>query len=188
VKPFRRLTFDLWYLRRPPWDNGTVPPEVKDFIAKTSPGRALDLGCGSGTSSMALARAGWNVSGVDFSRIAIRIARRKAQTGKLKVNFLVGHAARLPASVFGIPYDLILDIGCFHGLSPRDKETYLQQLERLLTDNGTWLVYGFFPPGNTPLDLIAGESSKSLTLKIIKRQDGLEKMERPSAWFWVQKM
>ena len=188
MKPFRRLSFELWYLRRPPWDSGTVPPEVKDFIAKTSPGRALDLGCGSGTSSLALARAGWNVSGVDFSGIAIRIARRKAQTGKLRVDFLVGNAARLPAPVFGIPYDLVLDIGCFHGLSPRDKEAYLQQLERLLTDNGTWLVYGFFFPGNTPLDVIAGESSKSLTLKIIKRQDGLEKMEHPSAWFWVQMM
>jgi ubiquinone/menaquinone biosynthesis C-methylase UbiE len=160
---------------------------VKDFMASTPPGRALDLGCGTGTSSLALAQAGWKVTGVDFSRNAIRIARRKAQAAQISVNFLVGQAAKLPSTFFEIPFDLVLDIGCFHGLSAREKDSYILQLERLLADNGTWLVYGFFPPQRNPLEGITSDVLKGPALKLIKRQDGLEKMKRPSAWLWYQK-
>ena len=69
------MTFDLWYLRRPPWDSGIVPPEVEDFIRDNAPGHALDLGCGTGTSSLGLAQAGWTVTGVDFARRAISTAK-----------------------------------------------------------------------------------------------------------------
>jgi SAM-dependent methyltransferase len=44
-----------------------VPPsEVMDSIARTPPGTALDLGCGTGTNAIAVARHGWRVTGVDF--------------------------------------------------------------------------------------------------------------------------
>ena len=42
------------------------------------PGRALDLGCGTGTTVLWLAQQGWTAVGVDFSSLAIESARRKA--------------------------------------------------------------------------------------------------------------
>lgn len=185
---FRRLDFILRYLGSPPWDSGIVPPEVEDFITAHPPGRALDLGCGSGTSSLALARAGWQVTGVDFVPRALRMARRKAKAAGLYVDFRVGDVTRLAASLLTASFSLVLDIGCFHGLDERQKRLYLDQLPRLLAPGGTWLLYGFFrqpdssPPGLSEEDIAAAQT----ILHLVKRQDGVDKKSRPSAWFWFQ--
>jgi len=180
----RRLAFDLWYLRRAPWDSGIVPPEVNAFLAVHPPGRALDLGCGSGTSSLGLARAGWSVTGVDFAPRAVRIAQSKAARAGLKVDFRVADVTRLPP--LPAPFDLVLDIGCFHGLGMAQKTAYLAQLERLLAPGGTWLLYAFFKAeGAGGPGLVASDLEQAVqTLKLVQREDGVDKKNRPSAWFW----
>ena len=187
VNPFRHLAFDLWYLLRPPWDTGIIPPEVDELVKTTSPGHGLDLGCGTGTSSLELARAGWKMTGVDFAQTAIKIAKRKGRAASLKVEFLVGNVTHLPQAVFSDHFDLILDIGCFHSLSPSDKACYFYQLEHLLAPEGTWLLYGFFKPEENPIPNMDPVNQINLRLKLCKRQDGSEKMKHPSAWFWFQK-
>src|SRR4030088_2327032 len=61
----RRLWFGLWYWlpRRPPWDTGVTPPELERFMGSHPPGRALDLGCGTGTNVVYLTRHGWTAGG-----------------------------------------------------------------------------------------------------------------------------
>ena len=66
-----------YWRRQTPWDTQVTPPEVMEFIARTPPGKALDLGCGTGTNAIALARHGWRVTGVDFIPKAILAARGK---------------------------------------------------------------------------------------------------------------
>ena len=184
---FRHLMFDLWYLRRPPWDSGIVPPEVEDFIASHSPGHALDLGCGTGTSSLALARAGWTVTGVDFSRRAIKAATEKTRRANLKIGFHVCDVTRLPDSLLSNSYNLVLDIGCFHGLSSTGKTAYLNQLDRMLALGSTWLLYGFFKPDESPGPGLTSADLVRIPIKLVKRQDGMDGKIRPSAWFWYQK-
>jgi SAM-dependent methyltransferase len=186
----RRLTFHLWYLYRPPWDSGIVAPEVVAYIQTHRPGRALDLGCGSGTSSLALANAGWRVTGVDFVPRAIRIAKRKAKIINASVNFIVTDVIRLPHYLFANFYDLVLDIGCFHGLAAEQKQKYLDNLETLLAPNGTWLLYGFFKPSENPSPglLEADIEGVQQRLNLVKRQDGMNMKARPSAWFWFEKV
>ncbi len=183
----RRLTFNLWYLRHPPWDSGIVPPEVEEFIASHLPGRALDLGCGTGTSSLALARAGWNVCGVDFAPHAIRLARRKSCSAGLHVDFRSGDVTHLSADMFEAPFDLLLDIGCFHSLAAEEKRAYLDNLDRLLHGGGIWLVYGFFMPEESPLiDPVTGQLPGGMRLRLVWRRDGMERRSRPSSWFCFQ--
>src|SRR5579885_2975421 len=78
-----RWLFTIMYWRgRPPWDTGISPPELVEAIEGPQalpPGRALDLGCGTGTNALYLARHGWQVTGIDFAAPAIEQARRKAQ-------------------------------------------------------------------------------------------------------------
>ncbi|NJL93940.1 MAG: methyltransferase domain-containing protein [Anaerolineae bacterium] len=77
----RRGFFWMRYLRgKTPWDTNITPPEVVRLVAegRTPPGRALDLGCGTGTNALYLARQGWQADGVDFIGQAVRAARRKA--------------------------------------------------------------------------------------------------------------
>lgn len=47
-------------------------------LAGLAPGHALDLACGEGRNAIWLARRGWDVTGVDFSGVAIDKARRMA--------------------------------------------------------------------------------------------------------------
>jgi SAM-dependent methyltransferase len=47
-------------------------------LAPVSPGRALDLACGGGRNAVWLAENGWTVTGVDFSRAALALARKLA--------------------------------------------------------------------------------------------------------------
>ena len=52
------------------------------------PGRALDLGAGDGRNATWLAASGWEVTGVDFSGVAIERARARATTSGQDVTWL----------------------------------------------------------------------------------------------------
>jgi SAM-dependent methyltransferase len=184
----QRLFFSLWYVRKPPWDSGISPPELLEFIGTHPAGKAIDLGCGSGTNVITLAKAGWQVTGVDFVPRAIRLAKEKAKRAHITADLRVGDVTRLEG-IHG-PFDLALDIGCFHSLSPTGKENYLAQLERILAHNGFWLMYGFFNPN--PLRPAPGLTEAEIErigarFALRSRQDGFDRGSRPSAWFLFQK-
>ncbi len=186
-----RLAFIFRYFRRPPWDSGLTPPELYEYMDLHPPGRAIDLGCGTGTNVLALAQRGWQVTGVDFVPRAISLAKRKLKNANIHADLQVGDVARLDG-ITG-PFDLALDIGCFHGVA--DRAAYLTQLTRVLAPSGQWLMYGFFrsalrqaqdtaphlpPPGLAApdLDLIHARG-----FSLLSRRDGFDKKGRPSAWF-----
>ncbi|MEW6403657.1 MAG: class I SAM-dependent methyltransferase [Chloroflexota bacterium] len=182
----RWLEFNLWYFGKAPWDSGISPPELFDFIQSHPAGQAIDLGCGTGTNVITLAKAGWQVVGIDFAVRAIQIAKRKTRGAGVKADLRVGSVTKLNLDQ---QFDLALDIGCFHGVENR--AAYLEQLTRLLVPGGFWLMYGFFKtapdhagPGLAQPDLDT-ISARGLTL--LSRQDGFDKKERPSAWFLYQK-
>lgn len=184
----RLLFFNLRYLRRPRWDSGLVSPELTALIGQLPPGRALDLGCGTGTSSLALAQAGWDVTGVDFAVPAIYKARRKARNAGQNIRFLLADVTHLPD--FDHPFELVLDIGCFHGLTDEGRTAYLSQLERLIAPGGYWFLYTFLQPDET-VHSGPGVCSSDLEFiqtrfRLLSRQDGLDH-QRLSAYFLFQK-
>lgn len=184
----RRLLFHYWYFRQPPWDTGITPPELLEFIENHTPGRAIDIGCGTGTNVITLAQAGWQVTGVDFAPRAISMAKRKLKEAKIHADLQVNDATKL----YGIegPYDLAFDLGCFHGITPDGQAKYLEQLDKILAPGGFWLMYGFLKPdtdhaspGLAEVDL---DRIQSL-LTLLSRRDGWDNRDRPSAWFLFQK-
>jgi ubiquinone/menaquinone biosynthesis C-methylase UbiE len=184
----RRFLFQYWYFRQPPWDTGVSPPELLDFIQTHKPGRAIDIGCGTGTNVITLAKAGWKVTGVDFAPRAIKLARQKADTLGVQAEFLIKDATTLQG-IHG-PFDFALDLGCFHGIPRQGRAKYLDQLHRILAPGGYWLMYGFLKTAaNQPrTGLAEWEIEQILTLlPLISRRDGFDKRDRSSAWFLFQK-
>ncbi|MFZ5855743.1 MAG: class I SAM-dependent methyltransferase [Chloroflexota bacterium] len=181
-----RLRFWWMYLRRPPWDSGITPPELFQYIQTHPAGRAIDLGCGTGTNVLTLAQHGWQVTGVDFVPKAIRAAKNKTKNIK-NVDLHVGDATDL-RGITG-PFDLALDIGCFHGLENKSK--YLDELDRLLAPGGHWLMYGFMRPNTLPSGPGLGapdlDRIHARGFSLLSRTDGFDRRERPSAWFLFQK-
>jgi len=184
---FHRLIFAFLYFGDPPWDTGISPPELLDFIEKHAPGRALDLGCGTGTNVITLAQHGWRATGVDFIYSAIRQARRKAKKAGVSVDFHVANVVHLEA-ISG-PFDLILDIGCFHSLPSRSRGAYVENLDRLLHPQGYYLLYAFLKEAGDDTNGLSRSDLSMLEryLKLDQRQDGTERGHRPSAWFTYRK-
>jgi SAM-dependent methyltransferase len=183
----KQLYFKLLYLRKPPWDTQVSPPELIEFIAQHPAGRAIDLGCGTGTNVITLAQNGWQVTGVDFVGRALDMAKEKAQRAGVEVNFLIDDVSKLER-ITGT-FDLVLDIGCFHSLSGEEKNTYILNLNRLTDPGSYYLLYGFYQsidsgsPGLLSSDLDAIER----TFHLINRMNGTERGLRPSAWLTYQK-
>jgi cyclopropane fatty-acyl-phospholipid synthase-like methyltransferase len=180
----RRWKFHFWYSQRqnPPWDTNITPPELMEFIASHPAGRALDLGCGTGTNVITLARHGWQVTGIDFAWSAIRIARRKLQQAGVSADLQVNDVTRLNG-IAG-PFDLILDIGCFHNLPDAGRPAYLLQLKRLLAPAGTYLLYVHFKPeaADRGHGVVEAELKKmEAFLHLLSRQDGTDRGHH-SAW------
>ncbi|MBN2257132.1 MAG: class I SAM-dependent methyltransferase [Anaerolineaceae bacterium] len=135
----KKLTYALCYLGHPPWDTGVSPPELLAFIHSHPPGRALDMGCGTGTNLVTLEQHGWQVSGIDFSGYAVKRALKRMSLLNLKGQVWKGDVSRqLPVEGF---FDLILDIGCYHGLSPAERLGYRENLEIHLAPGGSFLIY-----------------------------------------------
>jgi len=93
-------------------------------------GKFLDLGTGPGTQAIQLEKLGFESTGSDISKSAID----KAQQLSSKVNFVVDDIlnSSFPCNAF----DFILDRGCFHVFEPMLRKDYLNQLKRILKDDG----------------------------------------------------
>ena len=189
----RSWSFDLRYLLgRPPWDTEVTPPEVVELVEGEGlpPGRALDLGCGTGTNCIYLARHRWEVVGVDFSVLAIRRARRKARQAGVNCQFYRVDVTDLSFPVD--PFDLALDIGCLHSLPPEGWGRYAAEVARLVRPGGFYLLYAFtlrldrsIPRG------VAPEKIRSLFAPAfaMEREEGGEDPSGPrSAWYWLRKL
>jgi len=185
----RRLVYDLWYLlSRPPWDTEISPPELIAFLGSNPAGKALDLGCGTGTNAITMANHGWEVVGVDFSGLAIRKARRKAWKAGVAIKFHRDDVSRLK-HVDGT-YDLVLDIGCFHSLSPQEREQYAVNLCRLVRPTGTFLLYSWIhmQADNSTAHPLKIEIDKLFlqNFNLISLEHGTDR-GRGSAWFTFQR-
>lgn len=187
-KLLHRLRFNFSYItKKAPWDSGISPPELYDFLSTHPAGRALDIGCGTGTNLITLANAGWQAQGFDFSSQAIKLAKQKIKKAGLQIPAFTDDATQMK-QVTSSTFDLALDMGCFHGIE--QKADYLKQLTRILAPNGFWLMYGFFKTAAAPSGAGLVDSDLSLIeqygLTLLSRADGFDRRERPSAWFLWQ--
>lgn len=105
------------------------------------PGRAVDLGCGSGAHTVELARRGWDALGVDDVPRALERAR--SRPGADRARFVLGDVTRLDEAGVEPGVELFLDIGCFHGLDDAARTAYADGVTRLASPTATLLLLAF---------------------------------------------
>ena len=141
---WRRIMYNLIYrFGAPRWDTSITPPEVVAVIegaAALPAGRALDLGCGTGTNVIYLAQHGWKAVGVDFSSVAIQQAREIAKDTP-GATFVEGDVSQLSHLGIQGPFDFVLDIGCFHGLPARSRQAYAREVARLTRPGALFMIW-----------------------------------------------
>jgi SAM-dependent methyltransferase len=150
----KHLLFQLMYrLGFTPWDEHPLATSMQNLVEGDDAlptGTALDIGCGTGDSSIYLAQHGWRVTGVDFVPKALGKARAKAAAKQVAVDFVHADATRLRAEGIGTDFTLIIDNGCLHGMSDDDRDAYVREVTAVAGPRARLLIVAF-PPGSFPV-------------------------------------
>jgi cyclopropane fatty-acyl-phospholipid synthase-like methyltransferase len=135
-----------------PWD-GPPRPELVTLVecgvltpAQLAPGRAVDLGCGTGATVIYLAQHGFDSTGIGFSAIALRIARKRASAVGMdrQIRFVEGDltASEIP-SVEG-QFDLLVDYGTLDDLDPAGRRAMATLISNLARPGALFLLWCFW--------------------------------------------
>ena len=127
-----------------PWNFKTPPDVLEDLVrtGKITPCKTIDLGCGTGNYAIYLAGEGFDVTAVDISSSAIKIAKNNASQKGIDCNFIVADILgdlKQIQSMFNFAYDWEL----LHHIFPSDREKYIRNVYRLLNSEGQYLSVCF---------------------------------------------
>ncbi len=178
-----------------PWDTGQPDVHLVNLVesGRLRPGRVLEVGCGTGTNALYLARQGFDVLGVDVSEKAIGLAQAKLGATQLPCRFVT--LDFLSQNVSGAPFDLVFDRGCFHSFDAAEaRSRFASHVARVLAPRGMWVsVIGSTegpardvgPPRRSARDIAAAvePSLEIMELRGVSFRDNLPDAVR--AWLCV---
>ena len=125
-RPVRRSLYDLLYRVGAPWD-GPPRAELVRLVeggaltpTRLPPGRALDLGCGTGANLRYLARHGFEATGSTSPPVALRVARQRAvgQVPEGSIRLVEGDLTAPAIPGVEGSFDLLIDFGTLDDLDP----------------------------------------------------------------------
>jgi SAM-dependent methyltransferase len=131
-----------------PWDTGQVPPELTGVIEGPGAlpvGRALDMGCGTGTQAVYLASHDWEVTAIDAVPRPLTRARARAEAAGVNVDWILADVARIERLGLEPGFSLVFDRGCFHGLDDAQRAAYSAAVTNLAGPGATLLMMAFAP-------------------------------------------
>jgi SAM-dependent methyltransferase len=141
------LTYRILYrVGFTPWDTGQVPPELTGLIEGPDAlpaGRALDVGCGTGTQAVYLASMGWQVTAIDAVPRPLARARARAAAAGVTVDWILADVARIGRLELKPGFTLVFDRGCFHGLDDEQRTAYSATVTELAGPGATLLMMAF---------------------------------------------
>ena len=115
-----------------PFFHPVIIKRIEEFLSITEPlSSALDVGCGTGLSAIALKELAQNVIGVDASAEMIALAPKESGVG-----YFTAPAENLPFEENR--FDIITLSQVFHWL---DRDKFLTEAGRVLRPNGWLIVY-----------------------------------------------
>lgn len=127
-----------------PWNIEEPPKALVELVesGKVKPCKTIDLGCGTGNYAIYLANIGFDVTGIDISPTAIKIAKENATKRAAKCNFLV-------ADVLGDldevneTFDFAYDWELLHHIFPGKRKKYVENVYKIVNPSGRYLSVCF---------------------------------------------
>jgi len=127
-----------------PWNIEDPPVALVELIdsGKVKPCKAIEFGCGLGNYTRYLCGRGFDVTGVDISPTAIRLATERAQNLGLACTFIAADVLGNLAGVKGT-FDFAYDWELLHHLFPEQRKKYIENLYRMLNPAANYLSLCF---------------------------------------------
>jgi len=131
---------DIYRMGTPPWDSGQAEPELVNLVdsGTIKPCPVLELGCGTGTDSVYLAKKRFEVTAVESSPIALERARARAEREDALLRLVLGDVFDF-AKDSG-PFDFIYDRGFYHFIRRTDLDRFMDMLWRITQPGSMYLV------------------------------------------------
>jgi len=122
----------------------TPPEPLVELVdsGKVQPCKAIDLGCGAGNYAIYFAERGFEVTGVDFSPTAIKIARENAAEKGVKCNFFVADVVE-ELDKINQTWDFAYDWELLHHIFPEQRQKYVENVYRIVNPGGRYLSVCF---------------------------------------------
>ncbi len=119
--------------------NQAIGKKLPDFFQSFEGKSAVDLGTGTGTCALSLAKLGFGVRGFDLSETAIGLARKNAKALEVEVNFEVSDITKI---ITKDKVDLVVDSSLLHCLVHReDRNNFFRVAHDLLKDEGLLFLH-----------------------------------------------
>ncbi len=139
--PTREFWNERFAAGETPWDRGEPNPQLGAWLAAGAlkPCRILVPGCGSGHEVAALAKTGFEVTGLDYAAEALELAKQRlADTGVQATLVQADALAWKPQRAF----DAVYEQTCLCALYPDQWREYADQLHRWIAPGGK--LYALF--------------------------------------------
>lgn len=180
-----------------PWDTGEPDEHLVALVEQRQleQGRALEVGCGTGTNALWLASRGLEVTALDLAPRAIERARDKAGSQVRSCRFAVSDflADEPPEG----PFQLVFDRGCFHVFDqPAQQARFAARVAAALAPGGIWLsligstegpAREFGPPRRSARDVLNALEPALALLDLhaieFRPPQGSPDDLRPNAWY-----
>ena len=175
-----------------PWDTGRDDKNLSHCIEDScvAPCRMLDLGCGTGSNAVWLAKQGFSVTGIDIAPLAIEAARQRAASEGVDISFSAADILTDP--IPNAPFEFVFDRGCFHSMdNPPDTERCTELISGYLTTGGLWLslignadgpVREVGPPRRSASEIVSAVEPRFEIISLRRTDFDSDDEDPPLAW------
>ena len=125
------------------WDIGGPTPVFERLATEIPKGRICVIGCGRGYDAVTFAKAGFEVTAIDFAKTAVLASRENARKEEVEMTVLREDFFDLPDELHD-RFDYVLEYTCFCAISPERRFEYDRVIWQLLKPKGKLLGL-FFP-------------------------------------------
>ncbi len=102
--------------------------------------RVLEIGCGTGSSTVSLAEQGARVTAVDVDRAAVEVARERCASHGVEARFVVANAGQIAAKLAGAGFDWVIFYASLEHMTHGERLAAMTATWEALPSGGLWCV------------------------------------------------
>lgn len=102
--------------------------------------RILEIGCGTGCSTVALAEQGAKVLAIDIDKLAVEDAKERCRLYGVAADFMILDATEIESTLASEKFDLIVFWACMEHLTIEERISAMQATWRMLRPGDLWCV------------------------------------------------
>ena len=111
-----------------------------DAVRRLDGARILEIGCGTGCATVALAEQGACVTGVDLCERSLRVARRRCELHGVEASFTLGNAVEVLEKLDGERFDFVIFYASLEHMTLAERVAAMRGGWDLLAPGDYWCV------------------------------------------------